>query len=201
MTKLEAGQYTAETAAEALRGLLHPEAQRVMDEGAVQKVAKWVGERIKELGIDIKTHALALKLNAYNEGGAKLGLQSVVVSFLDQEGELVRPADEYQDPTVGVVAKGMVEEEVQNRVGRFAIARGNLEKLTAVEPVRIDTKLGEDGQPALLEAGKSREIPQFESATVILEQGVDAETALEASVEEVQEGVYICIYQLTNQDE
>jgi hypothetical protein len=113
-----------------IQKLLHPEAKKVLDESA-DNVRDWMVQRLQQVGFDAEKHDIDLELNPLNESG--YGLQSISVKVTDKSsGKNVLSGNEWKDPTIGVIAPGMLDGEAEYGIADFEIASGKAECITAL---------------------------------------------------------------------
>lgn len=110
-------------------------------ESHAEAVRAWLKERFLRLGIRLDDE-LVYRTNRYNET-AGLGLQSVSIGVVGNRGlrgllgraRPVRFKDEWQDPTIGIIAPGMLDLDpaaVATSVAVFPVDEGKAERLTAL---------------------------------------------------------------------
>lgn len=121
---------------------VHPKAvAELQRESHAEAVRAWLKERFLRLGIRLDDE-LVYRTNRYNET-AGLGLQSVSVGVVGNRGlrgllgraRSVRFKDEWQDPTIGIIAPGMLDVDpaaVATGIVVFPVDEGKAERLTAL---------------------------------------------------------------------
>ncbi len=189
MEVLENQEITPEVIVAKIRGMID-EAARVVLDKRVKKLVTWVKERISNLEAEDnpKIDRVELGLNAYNRTDG-LGIQSVAVGF--RSGREVRLSrGDKKDPTIGVVAKGLVEEDAPWATVKFPVAEGEIEMIYPDDRLRFDDndkygKIPQRGAPVVFVNGpkKTRTIAQ-----------VSGDVTPESVVGIQNEGVYVCEY-------
>jgi hypothetical protein len=166
--------------------LFHPQAA-IEIRKAQEAVRRWLETRFAELGVRAGD-VVKPTLNAYNESYG-LGIQSFVVA-VERDGEALGGDGEFSNPTIGVIAVGMVNNETEVAVKSFAVANGNTEALTILSPIRIGDST--TSLSKIRDEGDSVSVVGPESAHVVIEAST-VETGEETTME-VTPGVYACAY-------
>jgi hypothetical protein len=179
--------------------LLHPEAKKVFKE-SIDNVRGWLLQRLKQLEFDETKHDINLRLNPFNESG--YGLQSVSIEIRDKSsGKNVLSGNEWKDPTIGVIAPGMLSGESEYGIADFGIDSDKAECITALSKDGIllgEAKKGNGPK-------KHPKLLQYEESEIILGETHTARAIIELlknpdapreKIEKVlvREGVYSCEY-------
>lgn len=121
---------------------VHPRAvAELQRESHAEAVRAWLKERFLHLGIRLDDE-LVYRTNCYNET-AGLGLQSVSIGVVGSRGlrgalgrtRPIRFKNEWQDPTISIIAPGMLDVDaaaVATSVAVFPVDQGKAERLTAL---------------------------------------------------------------------
>lgn len=178
-----------------LAELMDPEAYNVIKEN-ITAVCAWLYERIDQLGLIFGDGVAVLSLNDYNKNG--LGIQSVNVGFKRHGSDMeVRPGNEFQDPTIGVIASGMVQDATQVDERSFAVATGRRERIKiGTEGLKMGTKSRRDGAIAK-KLGSEVVVDGPDEAAMILEIAGNGtkEDGPDVLTSETNRGVYFCLYE------
>lgn len=107
---------------------MHPEAAKVL-KGSIKNVREWIMQRLRVLRFNENNHNFAIELNPWNKDG--YGLQSVSLKLSDKKsGESLLIPNEWKDPTIGIIAPGMLEGESELGVTDFEVDPGKSERIT-----------------------------------------------------------------------
>lgn len=203
---IQGEEINPETIVAKIREMLDETAKLQLDE-AVEGVKRWIGFRLKStqrlLKGDQIIDQVELGLNAYNRS-LGLGIQSVAISL--RAGEHVLLGDnEYQDPTVGFIANGLLGDNVKSAVVGFPVNEGNTEVvMAATDGLMLDSSSAEElynGEVGIALQGEAVHIDGPENARTILEVAAEVSLDPKAIRAEIHNaGVYICEYIRTSND-
>lgn len=188
---LEGQEITPEAVVAKVRGMIDEVAWEVFDQHA-DMLVDWVRGRLDYLGGGAGTGVdrVELGLNAYNRTMG-LGLQSVAVG-LKGGGKEARFDNEFKDPTIGVIAPGLVGESAVYQVITFPVDRGRAEIVTPYAGLRID-----EATHGNLTGVPSRSAQVMVSgpnhARTVVQMSADKVSADQAA-SEPNSGVYTCEY-------
>lgn len=186
---LEGQEITPEAVVAKVRGMIDEVALEVFDKH-VPMLVDWVRERIQRLSGDDGRgiNSVEFGLNAYNRT-LGWGLQSVSVGFR-HDNTAMRYDNEAKDPTIGVIAPGLVGEGAVYQVVTFPVDWGKSEIIKPDEGLAID-----EANP-----GNLMGVPT-NSGQVIVDGPNHARTVLQVRADKVDasqveskpnSGVYIC---------
>lgn len=133
---LEGQKITPEAVVAKVRGMIDEVVWEVFEKH-VAMLVDWVRKRLEDLPGDGKeVNRVEFGLNAYNRT-LGFGLQSVSVGFR-HDNEAMRYDNEFKDPTIGVIAPGLVGEGAVYQVVTFPVDWGKMEIIKPDEGLAID---------------------------------------------------------------
>lgn len=176
-----------------VREMIDEVAREVFDKH-IGMLVDWVRTRIGNLEGDDgkKVNWVGFGLNAYNKSDLGWGLQSVSVAFR-HHGAAMRMENEFKDPTIGVIAPGLVGKDAPYQVITVPVNKSQGEIITPDEGLRFD-EAGIDNLHGVPAMGKKVLVEGPNHArTVVQVKGGQTEQRVQTESEPNQ-GVYTCEY-------
>lgn len=180
---------------EVFKGDIRPEAVEVLEESTAE-VRAWLIRRLEQVGFERDKHEFELEVNKWNEKG--YGLQSISVKLLDESGDSLLSNGEWQDPTIGIIAPGMLDDKGKYGITDFPIDEGKAECVTSLSKGGIligGVKNGakHKNRPKLLPQDESEIISgNTHKARAVVELSKGANAPRKQLRKVLKKGVYAC---------